>query len=211
MLVSFLPPSIKHPQIILFCIFFLGEQSVLLSQVLADISLSESNHTSGVQTSDLERRLCGDTESQRRIAHGVDNDSSMLGNVVTHLSNVGLENVVTVKEGHLSVGLDPDLVSSVCGKKRQSGDVKSELAGLGELAETGADREELGSRHTGGILGNLLLNVVDSVLLEPEHVRVFVIDEVRDVSTNVVGKLLEHGFRFFFGKRSHCVWCMCRC
>lgn len=130
----------------------------------------------------------------------------MLGNVVAHLTDVGLENVVTIEEGHLSVRLDPDLVSSMCSEERKSGDMKSELAGLGELAETGANGEELGSRHTGGILGNLLLNVVDSVLLEPEHVRVFVIDEVRDVSSNVVGELLEHGFRFFFGQRSHCVW-----
>lgn len=134
----------------------------------------------------------------------------MLGDIVAHLADMGLENVVSIEEGHLSVGLDPDLVSSMCGKQGKGSDMKSELAGLGELAQTGAHRVQLCSRHTGGIFGNLLLHVVDSVLLESEDVGVFVVDEVRDVSADVVGELLKHGFRFFFGQRSHCVVCVSR-
>lgn len=156
----------------------LGKESVLLSQVLANISLSVSHNTSGVQSSHLQRRLCADAESKRRIVHGEDNNTGVLGDVVTHSADVGLENMVSVKEGHLTVGLDPDLVSSMCGKQGKRGDVKSELSSLGELAETGAERVELSSRHTSGILGNLFLDVVHSVLLQSEDMGVFVVDEV---------------------------------
>lgn len=67
----------------------------------------------------------------------------MLGAVLGPAAHVGLDDVAAVQEGHLAVGLDPDLVARVLGQDRQRGDVQPELARLGELAEADAEGDEL--------------------------------------------------------------------
>jgi len=49
-------------------------------------------------------------------------------------TNMGLDDVATVEEGHGTVLLDPDLVAGVLGDDGEGCDVQTELARLGELA-----------------------------------------------------------------------------
>lgn len=58
----------------------------------------------------------------------------MLRAVLRPSSNVGLDNMSSVEERHLAIGLDPDLVAGVLGKDWEGGNVQAELEGLGELA-----------------------------------------------------------------------------
>ena len=52
------------------------------------------------------------------------------------------------REGKLT--LNPNLVPSVLGQDRQSGDVQPELARLAELAQAGTQGEEVVARHVAG-------------------------------------------------------------
>ena len=58
----------------------------------------------------------------------------MLRAVLGPAPDVGLDDVAAVKEGHLAVGLDPNLVAGVLGEDWEGGDVEAEFEGLGELA-----------------------------------------------------------------------------
>lgn len=58
----------------------------------------------------------------------------MLRAVLRPTSNVRLDDVAAVQEGHLAVGLDPDLVTGMLGEDWEGGDVQAEFEGLGELA-----------------------------------------------------------------------------
>ncbi len=58
----------------------------------------------------------------------------MLRAVFGPTSNVSLDDVASVQEWHLPVGLNPDLVTSVLCEDWKGGNVKAELEGLGELA-----------------------------------------------------------------------------
>ena len=58
----------------------------------------------------------------------------MLGAVIGPATNVGFHDVAAVEEGHLAVGLDPDLVAGVFGEDGEGCYVESEFSGFGELA-----------------------------------------------------------------------------
>lgn len=73
----------------------------------------------------------------------------MLGAVVRPSAYVGLDNVTAVEEGHLAIGSDPDFPPGVLGEDFEGGDVKAELAGLGEFAYT-TRRNHAISIGTGG-------------------------------------------------------------
>lgn len=75
---------------------------------------------------------------QRCVIHAKHNDSLVLRAVLTPSSDMGLDNISTVQERHLSVLLDPHLVSRMGRNHIQCGDMDSELAGLGELANADA-------------------------------------------------------------------------
>lgn len=47
---------------------------------------------------------------------------------------MSLDDITTVEERHLAIGLDPDLIPRVLRENRQSGDVNAKLASLGEFA-----------------------------------------------------------------------------
>lgn len=57
----------------------------------------------------------------------------MLWAIITPSANMRLHNVTPVQKWHLSIGLDPNLVSSVLCEDGKGGDVKSEFAGLREF------------------------------------------------------------------------------
>lgn len=110
------------------------EQGIFVAQVFAAIGLSEAHDTGRIESPALGGAASADSEAQRDVVHGVDNETLVLGAVFRVSANVGLDNVSTVEEGHDSVGADPELVSRVLGEDGEGSDVDSELARLGELA-----------------------------------------------------------------------------
>lgn len=133
------------------------------------------------------------------VVHGVHNNSGMLWNILAHAADMGLEDMVAIQVRHLTVLLDPDLELGVLGQNVERRDVQTELAGLGELANTGSERHEAVPGHTGSILCNVLTHIVNSVLLYPEAVwLVGSVDEVGNVAANVVCQLLKNDFGLFF-------------
>lgn len=58
----------------------------------------------------------------------------MLRAVLAPATDVRFDNVSTVKEGHFSIRLYPDLVTSVWGDNVEGGYVEAEFACFGELA-----------------------------------------------------------------------------
>ena len=86
----------------------------------------------------------------------------MLRAVLAPTSDVSLDDVATVQEGHLSIGLDPDLCASMRGDDVQSGDVKAELSSLGQLADAVSKTQQVVSGYRGGQVCHVLAYVVDS-------------------------------------------------
>jgi hypothetical protein len=82
--------------------------------------------------------------------------------IFTPAADVRLEDVAAVQEGHLAVGLDPDLVAGVGRNDGQGGDVQAELARLGELAQADAQREQVVAGYRGGEVGERFADVVDT-------------------------------------------------
>ncbi len=83
-----------------------------------------------------------------------------------------LDHIPAVQERHLPVRLHPHLVAGVRRNDVQRRDVQSELARLGELAEAGAEREEVRARDTGGEVGEGEAHVVDARGVQAEDVSV---------------------------------------
>jgi len=97
----------------------------------------------------------------------------MLRRIIGHPSHMGLHDMVSVEIGHLAIRLDPHLELCMLSDMVEGGDVQLELSGLlGELAEAGADGEELVARDGGGETGDRFADVVDSVALQTKDVWV---------------------------------------
>jgi hypothetical protein len=101
--------------------------------------------------------------------------------------------------------LDPDLVPGVLGEDGQRRDVQPELARLAELAEAGAEGQEVVARDVAGEVGDREAHVVDAVAHEAEDVAVGVGavvkrgDEVLERGARVVGQLGEERLRLLLG------------
>jgi hypothetical protein len=102
------------------------------------------------------------TKTRNVLVHRVNDNALVLRAVLAPTSNVGLDNVTTVQEGHLSVGLDPDLCASMRSDDVQSGDVKAEFTSLGQLANAVSKTQQVVSGYRGGQVGHVLTHVVDS-------------------------------------------------
>ena len=125
------------------------QERLLSSDVLPDVRLVESHDVHGVRMAALTGGLGGDAEAEREITHTVDNDSLVLGSVLSDPAQARLHHVVAVQELLLRPGLHPDLVLGVRRQEVQSCDVQSELLGLGELSETCSETHQIFSRHVG--------------------------------------------------------------
>lgn len=110
------------------------EQGIFVTQVFAAICLSEAHNAGRVEPPALSGAASADSEAQRDVVHGIDNQALVLGAVFRVSANVGLDDMSTVEEGHDSVGADPELVSRVLGEDGEGSDVDAEFARLGELA-----------------------------------------------------------------------------
>ena len=145
----------------------------------------------------------------------------MLHHVLGPAPDVRLQHVAAVQEGHLALRLDPDARARVRRDHVQRRHVQAEGAGLGEAAEAGAERGQLGARHVGGQVGQRERHVVDARAVQPEHVLPVLLgvrevgrggggggggggrDERGEGAARVGGELGEDGVRLGLGERSH--------
>lgn len=120
--------------------------------------------------------------------------------------------MVPVQKRHLGGGFEPDLVLGVGGQYIQSLDGEVEVAAVGELADAGAERDEVGTGYVGGALHEGLADVVDLVPVETKAVAARVrvgtlmggiLDDVLEVIAGELEQLLEHRRRLFLVQRSH--------
>lgn len=103
------------------------EEIIFIAEVFTDICLMVREDPSGLHAGTCHSRLGRYSESlhkeivntlislrlaqyERNVTGRIDDDSLVLGDVFGHLGDVSLQDVVTVKIGHFSAALDPDLV-----------------------------------------------------------------------------------------------------
>ena len=110
------------------------KETILISQILSTIRLSENRDASWVQPPRLLRTPCRNPKTQRCIVHTVDHNTLMLRAVLAPSANMGLKNMSAIKQRHLSVCFDPDLVARVFGNQWKASNVQAEFPCLGELA-----------------------------------------------------------------------------
>jgi len=131
---------------------------------------------------------------QRRVVHAQNYDTLMFRTVFGPTTNVSLEHVAAIQKGHLAVRFDPDLVSCVRRKDGKGGDVQAKLARLGELAQAGAEREEVVSLHRSREVCKRFAHIVDAGALDAEDMAVVGApsrDQILDAFSAVCGELLE--------------------
>lgn len=113
----------------------------------------------------------------------------MLRRILRHTSNMGLQYMIPVQKGHLTIRFDPYFVFRMRGDQVQCSDVQLELSSFCEFPETGSETAEPRAGYGGRKVGDWGANVVDPVFLDPEAVRVIgAVDEVRDVTADAVGE-----------------------
>ena len=78
---------------------------------------------------------------QWRVIHTQHNNTLVLSAVLTPPSHMRLEHVAAVQERHLTVLLNPHLVSRVRGDYAQRCDVQTEFARLGEFTQADSEGE----------------------------------------------------------------------
>lgn len=71
--------------------------------------LVENNNTARIEVLRGGGRACRRPETEGNVRHTKDHNTLVLGRVLGDAAQVGLDNVVTVQEGKLAGGLDPDL------------------------------------------------------------------------------------------------------
>ena len=134
-----------------------SEQRGLAPDVLAHIGLVEADHGHGVGVPALCRRPRGHAEAEGEVAHGVDDAALVLLRPLRDPAQAGLAGVVAVEELLLRGGLEPDLVLGVRREEVEGGDVETELLRLGELAEAGAEGDEVLPRAVRGLKKRLII------------------------------------------------------
>lgn len=78
--------------------------------------------------------------------------------------------MISIEIGHFSIALDPNFMPAILGKVIKTGDVKSELAALGELAHEQSCREDFVLGDVGGHVGDESIDVVNAILDQSKDV-----------------------------------------
>lgn len=133
----------------------------------------------------------------------------MLRGIIRHPPHMRLHHMLTIQVRHFTVGFNPDLVLRERRNVIEGGNVEFELSSLlGKLSEAGADAEKLVARNRGCEFSDGFTDVVDSLTLETEYVRIVgAVNKLRDVAADVRGELFEETFGLLVGERAHFVGC----
>ena len=172
----------------------------------------QNNNPVGIQLPTIQRGLGGDTETQRHVGHGEDDNPVTGSDVFGEFPESALQDMVAVQEGHLGLGLEPDLVLGVGGEQVEGLDGEVEAAAVGVFPDAGAEGDQVGAGDVGGALHEGLAGVEDLVLVEPEAVApgvrigTFVrgvLHDVLQVVSDELEQLLEHCARLLLVQGSH--------
>lgn len=117
---------------------------------------------------------------------------------------MGLHNIVPIQKRHLSVRLHPDLILRMLSDMVERSNVELELPSFGKLSKTCPEGEEIIAGDRCSKLRNGLADVVNTVALDTEAVRIVgAVNQVGDVAANVVCQLLKETLSFNVGEGTH--------
>lgn len=129
----------------------------------------------------------------------------MFRGVFTDPPHMGFDNIVPIQERHFSVRLYPDLVLCMLGDMVECSNMEFKLPSFGELPKTRPEGEEVIASDRGRKLRNGLADVVDTVALDTEAVRIVgAVNQMGDIAANVVCQLFEQALGFDIGEGTHC-------
>ena len=144
------------------------ESIVLCSEIFSSISLIENNNGSWLEIFGLKSSSGGNSESKRKIIKVVDTNWGILRDIFGHSGNMCFDNMVTIKEWHLSSSFDPDFMLGVLGHKIKTGYTESELSGFGEFTNIDTSAEKLLFGYVGTEGNKLTIDVEDFISNETE-------------------------------------------
>lgn len=128
----------------------------------------------------------------------------MLRGILCNATNVSFDNVVSIQEWHLAVGLDPDLVLGVLCNVVQASDMQAELPSLCELSKADSERDQLVPSNASSLSHQLLADIVDTIPVKSKAVCLIAsVNQVCDVAPDVFCKLLKECLGFDFSQWSH--------
>ena len=128
----------------------------------------ENNNGSWLEIFGLKGSSGGNSESKRKVIKVVDTNRSILRDIFCHSCNMCFDNMVSIKEGHLSSSFDPDFVFRIFGHKIKTGYTESELSGFGKFTNIDTSAEELLFRYVGTKSNKLTIDVEDFISNETE-------------------------------------------
>lgn len=118
--------------------------------------------------------------------------------------HMGLDNIVPIQKRHFSVRLHPDLVLGMLGDMVERSNMELKLPGFGELPKTRPEGEEVIASNRGRKLRNGLADVVDTVALDTEAVRIVgAVNQMGNITANVVCQFLEQALGLDVGEGTH--------
>ena len=142
---------------------------IFSSQVLASIGLIEYHHCSWLQFLSLHSSSCCHSKSQGQIIEVKNADGGILRNIFGHSGDVGVDDVVSIEVGHLSVTFDPNLMLAIFGQVVQTGDIQPEFSALREFPYQQPRGEHFFFGYVGGHVGDESIDVVYPIFDEPEN------------------------------------------
>lgn len=124
----------------------------------------------------------------------------MFRTILTPPPNMRLDNIPPVHEWHLTIRLDPHLVSRMRRNHLQRRDVNAKLPGLGELAHADPQRQEVAPGNRSGQIGYRQAKIVDATAVKTEDITVIgggivgTRDQGVEGAAGVVGQFSKEGF-----------------
>lgn len=176
-----------------FFYFFLEKRSrILITKELSGIGLMKANDCSRLSFSTIFRALSCNSKTERDVIHGKDDDALISGGVFSDTTKSCFEDMISIEKAHFCTWFNPDFVICILREIVDASDLQSELARLGELAETSAHRNKLVTRERFGKVCQLRAKIVHLVAMKAEaEIAVRSIDQLFDVFSDA-------GWEIFF-------------
>lgn len=176
---------------------------IFCSQVFSSVRLVENHHRSRLQVFCLQGSSGGHSKAQGEVLEVVYAHGGVLGDILCHPGDMGFDDVISIEVGHLSARLDPNLVGRISRDEIKAGDVQTEFASLGELADLDPRAEDLLLGHVGGQLDQLMVDEEHSALDEAEDGGGVAAHQVLEGVADVLVELGEEHLGLLVGEGPH--------
>ena len=163
------------------------ESIVLCSEIFSGIGLIENNNSSWLEIFCLKSTSGGNSESKRKIVKIVNTDRGILWNIFSHSGDMSFDDMVSIKERHLSSGFDPNFMFGILGHKIKTSDTESELASFSELSNIDTSTKKLLFWYVGTKCNKLTVDVEN-----------FIFDKTEDGLLDRVFDKIFHSFTDVF-------------